>query len=286
MITQERGPGQSSSLAATPAQQRLPAMILSEKSRRRRHWLIPLLRLGVVAATLLLWQFASGRLIPGYLISDPVSVALRTIATLSTAAGWRDVWTTFQEVVIGFALGTLLGATTGLFFGTFQTAGLVFEPLIAAVNGIPKIALAPLFLIFFGLGIWSKVAIAMMSVAFVMFYNIYLGRHAISKDLSDIVRVMGGKRRHLLKYVTGPALIPPFLAGLKAGGPLAMLGVIAGEFIASYDGIGHALAQAAASFDAAGAFSGLVILVALALLINAALGTIERALMRRLEGIR
>ena len=158
--------------------------------------------------------------------------------------------------------------------------------MIAAINGILKIALAPLFLIFFGLGIWSKVAIAVMSVAFVMFYNIYLGRHAVSTDLADIVRVMGGKKRHLLKYVIGPALIPPFLAGLKAGGPLAMLGVIAGEFIASYGGIGHALAQSAASFDAAGAFSGLVILVALALLINAALSGVERLLMRRLEGIR
>ena len=80
------------------------------------------MRIGVVAATLLFWQFASGRLIPGCIISDPASVAYRTVATLSTAEGWIDVWTTFQEVVIGFGLGTLLGVAMGLFFSTFQRA--------------------------------------------------------------------------------------------------------------------------------------------------------------------
>ena len=249
-------------------------------------WSIPLMRAGVIVVSLFLWQFASGLLLPDYIISNPVSVAQRTMATLSTAAGWLDIWTTTIEVVLGFVLGILCGVVGGLFFGTFRTAGLVFEPLIAAVNGIPKIALAPLFLIFFGLGIWSKVAIAVMSVAFVMFYNIYLGMRMIPADLADIVRVMGGDRRHVFIYVVGPALIPPFLAGLKAGGPLAMLGVIAGEFVASYEGIGHALAQSAASFDAAGAFSGLVVLVAMALAINALLGGLERVLMRRLEGVR
>jgi NitT/TauT family transport system permease protein len=240
----------------------------------------------VIAAVVIFWQFASGRLVPDYIISNPVSVAERTVATLSTAAGWLDVWTTTLEVMIGFACGIAAGAVLGVVLGTFRTAGIVLEPLVAAINGIPKIALAPLFLIFFGLGIWSKVAIAVMSVAFVMFYNIYLGMRTVPTDLADIVRVMGGNRRHVFLYVTGPALIPPFLAGLKAGGPLAMLGVIAGEFVASYEGIGHALALAAAAFDAAGAFSGLVILVVLSLAINALLGTAERFLMRRLEGRR
>jgi NitT/TauT family transport system permease protein len=208
-----------------------------------------------------------------------------TITTLSASQGWLDISTTFVEIVIGFGLGVAIGAAMGLFFGTFQTAGVVFEPLIAATNGVPKIALAPLFLIFFGLSISSKIAIAVMSVAFLMFYNIYFGRHAISKDLDDIVRVMGGKATHRFIYVVAPALIPPFLSGLKAGGPLATLGVIAGEFVASYNGVGHALGQSAASFDAAGAFSGLLILMALTLTINIGLGFVERKLTQRLQGV-
>ena len=185
-------------------------------------------------------------------------------------------------MAIGFLLGVLIGTAMGLVLGVFPTAGRVLEPLVAAVNGIPKIALAPIFLIFFGIGDWSKIAIAVTSVAFILFYNVYIGMRAVERELVEIVKVMGGRGHHVLSYVAIPSLASPFLAGLKAGGPLAILGVIAGEFIASFDGVGHVLFEDSNDLDAAGVFAGLIVLVVMTLILNSLLTALDKFARRRL----
>lgn len=170
----------------------------------------------------------------------------------------------------------------GLLLGSFPLAGRVLEPLVAALNGIPKIALAPLFLLFFGIGPWSKITIAMTGVAFVVFYNVYLGLRLRERELVEVVQVMGGRRHHVLGYVTIPTLAAPFFAALKTGGPLAILGVIGGEFIASSEGVGHELFTAAQNLDAASEFAGLIILMAMTLVLNSLLTALDTYALKRL----
>lgn len=240
------------------------------------------LRALVIAVCLGLWQVMSGPILPDYAVSKPSQVASSLWDVLSTGAGWASIGTTAYEIMLGFVLGVLLGAVMALLLGTFTLAGRVLEPLVAAVNGIPKIAIAPLFLLFFGIGDWSKITIAITGVAFIVFYNLYLGIRLVKDELVEIVRVMGGRGLHVLRYVTLPSLAAPFFAGLKASGPIAILSVIAGEFIASYEGIGHELFTDANTLDAAGVFAWIIILVAMSLLLNSLLTQLDKLALRKL----
>jgi NitT/TauT family transport system permease protein len=260
-----------------------PAAAGRVRARRRSRGLLVIgLRLVVVVLVIGFWQLASGRLLPDYAISSPTEVVTALRQYLGSSAGWLDIQTTGEEVVLGFGLGVALGTVMGLVLGSFRLAGQVLEPLIAAVNGIPKIALAPLFLLFFGIGQWSKITIAMTGVSFVVFYNIYLGLRLRERELVEIVQVMGGRRHHVLSYVTIPTLASPFFAALKTGGPLAILGVIGGEFIASSQGVGHELFTAAENLDAASEFAGLIVLVAMTLILNGVLSWLDRFVLKQL----
>jgi NitT/TauT family transport system permease protein len=240
------------------------------------------LRVVVVAAFFGLWQLASGRILPAYAISTPPAVIRALGSYLGSSSGWADIETTSSEILLGFGLGVLIGTVAALVLGSFTLAGRVLEPLIAAVNGIPKIALAPLFLLIFGIGVSSKVAIAAMGVSFVVFYNVYLGLRLRDRELVEIVQVMGGRRHHVLSYVTIPTLAAPFFAALKTGGPLAILGVIAGEFIASSVGVGHELFTAANNLQAPQEFAGLIVLVAMTLILNGLLTLLDNLALKHL----
>ncbi|MFG2593133.1 ABC transporter permease [Streptomyces sp. NPDC048438] len=240
------------------------------------------LRILVIAAALVLWQVMSGPVVPEYAVSKPTEVYDALTNMLGSSAGWNNIRVTTVEVLAGFGLGVAAGTVMGLVLGSFPLLGRVLEPLVAAVNGIPKIALAPLFLLFFGIGPWSKITIAMTGVAFVVFYNIYLGLRMRERELVEVVQVMGGRRHHVLGYVTIPTLAAPFFAALKTGGPLAILGVIGGEFIASSEGVGHELFTAAQNLDAASEFAGLIVLVALTLSLNGVLTALDSYALKRL----
>lgn len=259
-----------------------PAGLLATVSRGLKRHEVGLLRILVIAAILGFWQLASGPILPAYAVSDPASVASTLKDILSSSAGWSDIKTTTIEVIVGFVLGVLLGTGMALVLGAVPLAGRVLEPLIAAFNGIPKIALAPLFLLFFGIGINSKIAIAMWGVSFVMFFNLYLGMRLVDTEKVEIVKVMGGKRRDVLLYVTMPSLASPFFAGMKASAPLAILGVIAGEFIASFDGVGHLLFAYANSLNGAGTFAALIILIVMSLLMSAVLTWLDNLALSHL----
>lgn len=167
------------------------------------------LRILVIAAALVLWQLTSGPVVPEYAVSKPTDVYDALTTMLGSASGWTDIKVTTTEVLAGFGLGVAAGTVMGLVLGSFPLLGKVLEPLVAAVNGIPKIALAPLFLLFFGIGQWSKITIAMTGVAFVVFYNIYLGLRLRERELVEVVQVMGGRKHHVLGYVTIPTLAAP-----------------------------------------------------------------------------
>lgn len=253
-----------------------------EGARWRGAALVIVLRLAVIALCLVLWQVMSGPMIPEYAVSKPTKVWTALGKLLGSSSGWTDIRTTAFEVVAGFGIGVAIGVVMGLLLGSFTLAGKVMEPLAAAVNGVPKIALAPLFVLFFGIGSWSKIYIAATGVAFVVFYNVYLGLRLRERELVEIIEVMGGRKHHVLSYVTIPTLAAPFFAALKTGGPLAILGVIGGEFIASSEGVGHELFTSATNLDAASEFAGLIVLMAMTLILNGVLTQLDKFALKRL----
>ena len=262
------------------------AIAAERRSRKSDRWrdtaTVVALRLAVIALCLVLWQVMSGPVLPEYAVSKPTDVSHALWKLLGSSSGWTDIRVTSIEIAAGFAIGVVLGTVMGLLLGSFPLAGRVLEPLVAAVNGIPKIALAPLFLLFFGIGPWSKINIAVTGVSFVVFYNVYLGLRLRERELVEIVQVMGGRRHHVLGYVTIPTLAAPFFAALKTGGPLAILGVIGGEFIASSEGVGHELFTSAMNLDAATEFAGLIVLVVMTLILNGLLSWLDKYALKRL----
>jgi ABC-type nitrate/sulfonate/bicarbonate transport system permease component len=229
-----------------------------------------------------LWQLFSGRVLPAYSISNPHAVWNSFWDIVSTSAGWVNIGVTAKELALGFGIGVAAGTAVGLVLGYFKTMGAILEPFISAVNGIPKIAIAPVFVLILGIGTWTDATIAAMMVSLIVFYNIYIGMRTINPELVAVIRLMRANQWHLLRYVYGPSLVAPFFAGLKAAGPFAILGVIIGEFVASYNGVGHVLSSASSNLDAAAVYASIVVLVLMGFVLNVFLGWLDSWTSRKL----
>jgi NitT/TauT family transport system permease protein len=245
-------------------------------------WGTQILRLVIFALILGLWQVADGRLLPDYLISSPSQIAktLWDLLSGTTPGLWADIQSTGAELVLGYALGVASGVAVGLLLGYWRAGAAIFNPLITAINGIPKIALAPLFLIWFGIGLESKIAIASMTVFFVMFYNSYMGVVTMPQDLVNVVRVMGASRWTIIRKVTLPQISVPLLSGMKASVPFAMIGVIVGEFIAAQQGVGYLIKAATQNFDSATVFAGIAVLMIMMVIGMMLVALVERRVLR------
>ena len=239
-------------------------------------------RIVTVLVLIGLWQLFSGRVLPVYAISSPNAVWDSFWNLISASAGWVNIGVTSKELVLGFGIGVVGGTVVGLLLGYFKTIGAVLEPFIGAVNGIPKIAIAPVFVLILGIGTWTDAVIAGTMVSLILFYNIYVGMRTINPELVDVIRLMRASNWQLLRYVYAPSLVTPFFAGLKAAGPFAILGVIIGEFVASYNGVGHELSSASSNLDAAAVYASIIVLVLMGFVINVLLSQLDAWTSRKL----
>jgi NitT/TauT family transport system permease protein len=242
----------------------------------RRAQLVLVARVAVVLAILALWQVLSGRVIQPFLISNPIAVAQKLVVILGSSDLHHDIMVTGKELVIGWTTGAVAGAVVGWGLGAVKFLGEVMEPIINAINGVPKVALAPMFLLWFGLGIGSKVAIASTIVFFIVFYSVFAAMRNVPQPLCDVARVMGGSRWFVIRKVVAPSIAVPLFAALKAGVSLAMIGVIAGEYVSAQDGLGFYTMTATQQFDPAGLFAAIIIIVAMVVVGCAVIGFFER----------
>lgn len=245
--------------------------------RRRLNWLLPIAP-GVVLV--LAWQFASGRLVRETYISSPVAVVERLYELFSTGAILPDLRTTGTELLLGYLIGVTAGTVCGYVLGRSRGLARIFEPYLLAFYGVPKIAFAPLFIIWFGIGISSKVALSAIMVFFLVFYNVFVGVRSVSHEYIDVARVMGADQRQLTRYVYLPATTPFIMLGLRAGLPYAVIGVIVGEFTSATSGLGLYMYRGSVTFDPAAVFSGVVILLVFVLTMGSLLGLLERKLLK------
>lgn len=246
----------------------------------RRTWLAFTLRALIIVLFLGLWQYASGRWMPEFIISKPSEVVVTFWQVLKSGELWRHTSVTLSELAIGYPIGTLSGLLIGYALGRSKFMARVFEPLIMAIYGIPRTALAPLFIIWLGIGIWSKVGVVIMMTFFVTFFNTYAGIIQMDKEFINLARLMGAKERTITYRVILPSTFPYVFVGLKTAVPQAVIGAVVGEFIASSEGLGFYIRRATSLFDPAGLWVGVIVLLAAVLLLNWALEELERYLMR------
>lgn len=226
------------------------------------------------------WELASGRLVREAYVSRPSAVAARLVELFSSGEIWPSLATTAQELVLGYVIGAVFGVSCGYLLARRPRVASIVEPYLMAFYGIPKIALAPLLVIWFGIGIWSKIVLAATMVFFLLFYSVYAAVRAVDRELVNLALVMGAREGQLGRHVYLPAAMPAIMLGLRMAIPYAVIGVIAGEFTSSLRGLGLYINYASSTYDPAGVFAGIAILLAFVLAANAVAVRIEARVLR------
>ncbi|NKQ53446.1 ABC transporter permease [Amycolatopsis sp. K13G38] len=237
-------------------------------------------RLALLAVILVLWQIAADRWIDSTFTSKPSDIVRRLAEWSGDGTLWTNAWITVQEIVYGFLLGAAAGALAGFVLASMNLVYRVLDPFMLALYSIPKVALAPLFIVWFGIGVHMKVLLAAVTVFFLVFLNTAAGVREVDRGLIDAVRLMGGGRRDIALKVVLPASMTGLLTGLKVAIPYALIGAVIGELVASNRGLGYLINDAAAQFDTAGVFATLVVLSVIAGLLNVVVGLIGKRVNR------
>ena len=256
-----------------------------------RAWQIALL-----AAILGGWQLGSRDLQFAFFMGEPLLVAGRiwswfipfgfgpSVLFPDGVPGRADIYlhlgTTLLETVLAFGIGTLLGLGCGLWLALAPIASGILDPYIKAANSMPRVILAPIFALWFGLGIWSKVALAITLVFFIVFFNVYQGVKEVSPVVLANARMLGATQRQLLRTVYLPSATSWVFSSLHTSVGLAFVGAVVGEYLGSARGVGYLILQAEGTFDVNTVFAGIVVLTAFALLLDGIVGRVEKRLMK------
>lgn len=228
-----------------------------------------------------LWQLAvSSGLIDAFWVSSPLLVANELWSLLASGELLTDVWMTVSEALIAFVVSSALGIVCGLLLSRSPFWDEVLAPLVVALNSLPRIALAPLIILWFGVGVTAKVVTAFTLVFFILLVNTLAGAKNVDNDILTIARLMGASKRDLLWKVTLPSALPWIFAALSIALTYSLLGVIVAEILASNQGLGYLIAASAGNFNTAGVFAALVVLAAIAWAFSTGMRKIEGRLLR------
>jgi NitT/TauT family transport system permease protein len=252
-----------------------PASVLSTRGIG-----VTILRFAIIGGFLVLWQFASGRWIEAFLISSPSRIFTSLIGGFRDGDLLQHSWVTFQEIAIGFPIGAISGIALGYAFGRSRLLAEIFEPIIIALNGIPRTALAPLFIVWLGIGLWSKVGVVFLLTFFLNFFNTYTGMRQMDHEYVDLASLMGAKGWKLTFKVIFPAISPYVFTGLRTSIPFAVIGAIVGEFVAATEGVGFFIRMSAGIFKTADVFVGIIILMIMVIIMDKIAAMVERRALR------
>jgi NitT/TauT family transport system permease protein len=248
-------------------------------------WPRPAIRLRVYQVVFALfvfgfWQYASGRLIDSFWVSSPAAVAAFLWDGFASGYLIGHCLVTFWEAGLGFAIGAIAGILTGLILAVAETPRRILDPYFMAIYGMPRIALAPLFIIWFGIGTTSKVVLVVIIVFLLVFYNTYQGVLNAPANLIRLVRVLGASEHQVWTKVILPSASPWIITGLRISVPQALVGAVVGEFIAANQGLGYVIQFQSSLFNTTGAMGGIAIMAFAVVVINDLLDRVERRLMR------
>lgn len=225
---------------------------------------------------LALWEGTSRWFNLGFWLSSPSAIVAEIQRWAASGNLWLDMRMTLTAAGLGFIIGSLIGAFTGFVLGWVRRLGDLFEPFVLALYTIPKIALAPLFVLWFGIGLTNKVMFSGLLVFFMVFVTTYQGTRQVDRDLVENARLLGAGRFSIWTKIAIPYSAVWMLAGIRIGLPYALIGAIVGEFVASTSGVGFRIKEATSYLNTAGVFAGLVVLMAISLILLSLLKIVER----------
>jgi NitT/TauT family transport system permease protein len=220
--------------------------------------------------------------LPPFFFSTPHDVILRVIDMFASGKIWSHIAITLTETILAFGIGALGGVLIGFWFARQPLIAAVFEPYIKMANSLPRVVLAPIFMLWLGLGIWSKVALGVTLVFFIVFFNVYQGIKEVSPVVLANARLMGMNERQLFRHVYWPSALSWMFSSLHTSVGFALVGAVVGEYLGSSAGLGYLIHQAEGVFDTTGVFAGMVVLSIFVLVVDYIVTLIEaRALVWR-----
>jgi NitT/TauT family transport system permease protein len=233
-----------------------------------------------IIVALVLWQAAAERaVLPAYVLPLPGKVLAAWVQLLSNGALLRHISATLSEALAGFGVALVIGAMLAYPLARSETLSRLASPFIATTQALPMIALAPLLVMWFGLGITSKVIICALIVFFPILVNTMVGLRSIDRELLEAGRTLGASAPQMLWYVELPLALRPVLGGVRLGLTLAMTGAIVGEFVASDAGLGYLMILSRTNFDAAMVFAAALTVAAISTLLYKFIGWLDLVLI-------
>ncbi len=249
------------------------------------------LQIGVAVVALGIWHVfstipigtaANGKpfyLLPQFFFSTPGAVIERVIKMFVSGEVYKHLAITLIEAMLAFAIGALSGVMIGFWFARKPLVAAVFDPYVKMMNALPRVVLAPIFALWFGLGIWSKVWLGVTLVFFIVFFNVYQGVREVSPVVLANARMLGMNERQLLRHVYWPAALSWVFSSLHTSVGFAVVGAVVGEYLGSSAGLGYLIHQAEGVFDVTGVFAGMLILMIFVMLIDFVVTLVEKPLL-------
>jgi NitT/TauT family transport system permease protein len=227
------------------------------------------------------WElFTSLRVIDPFFFPRPTDIAARIWEWISTGYILDDLYVTLEEALLAFVIGSGLGLIVGFLLARVLLLAGVLDPYLKMFNALPRVVLAPIFLLWFGLGIWSKVAFGVTLVFFIVFFNTFQGVRSVDRVLIDNVRMLGASEYHLVRHVLLPSALTWIFSSLHISAGFAITGAVVGEYLGAAKGVGYVIAQSEGVFDTTGVFAGMIILMLVVLVIDLLVNRLETRLLR------
>jgi NitT/TauT family transport system permease protein len=232
-----------------------------------------------------LWQIGTtvpvggDYLLPPFFFSTPMDVAARVVKWFVEGTVWRHLWITLYEAMMAFIIGSAAGVVIGFWFARQPMVAAVLDPYVKMINALPRVVLAPIFALWFGLGPASKIALGITLVFFIVFFNVYQGIREVSPAVLANARMLGMSDRALMRHVYWPSALSWMFSSLHTSVGFAVVGAVVGEYLGAAAGLGYLIQQAEGVFDVAGVFAGMFVLAVFVLIIDGVVTLIERRLL-------
>lgn len=235
------------------------------------------IQVGLLVAFLALWELgAQTKVIDTFFFSRPTKILDTVAGWLRTPDFYSDVALTLFETGMGFVAGTILGVALGFLFARNAAVGAIFDPLIVMLNAIPRVLLVPLIVLWFGLSIWGKVAMATILVFFIVFFATYTAIREVEGSFIENALILGARPSDLTRHVLLPSALTWIFSSLRTSVGFAFVGAVVAEYLSSNAGMGHRIALAEAFYEVHGVYGGMFVLIAVALAIDTLMQRVER----------
>jgi NitT/TauT family transport system permease protein len=247
-------------------------------SQRSVVWLS---RLAIVVVLLIAWQISiEHSRIAAFFLGSPVVIFDKLVDWIWSGVIFRHLGITLLETLLSFVIGCGLALILGLWLALNDTFAAIFDPFIKGLNSMPRLIMAPIFAVWFGLGIWSKVALGVTLVFFVVFFNVFQGIREVSPVLLANARMLGASRQQLVRRVYIPSALSWVFSSLHLSVGLAFVGAVIGEYLGSSAGVGYLILEAEGTFDIETVIAGVILLTACALILDYLISIVETSLLK------